>query len=303
MPNPFSMLLEFLQQKNVHTSLAEVIIELSRAAEEIASSIIKTSTKKTGSTNASGEEQIAMDILANDILVRYMENPFIAAYGSEEVEGFEKTNVEGIYSVFFDPLDGSSLFDVNFSVGTIVGIYADTEVLGRTPRDQVAALYIVYGPRTSMMLTVGQGVHEFLLNDGAWELVNADVQLSGTKKYFAPGNLRAAQERSDYNELVQWYMKEQYTLRYSGGMVPDINHIFKKGSGIFMYPGMPSAPQGKLRLLYECGPMSFLMEQAGGASSNGEKSLLDVEITEYHQRSPIFLGTKSEVERCEKALN
>jgi fructose-1,6-bisphosphatase I len=99
-----------------------VIIELSRAAES-ASSIIKTSTKK-GSTNASGEEQIAMDILANDILVRYMKNPFIAAYGSEEVEGFEKVNEEGVYSVFFDPLDGSSLFDVNFSVGTIVGIYA-----------------------------------------------------------------------------------------------------------------------------------------------------------------------------------
>ena len=296
------MLLEFLQQKNVATSLAEVIVELSRAAEEIASSIIKTSTKKVGSTNASGEEQIAMDILANTILVRYMDNPFIAAYGSEEVEGFEKINEEGIYSVFFDPLDGSSLFDVNFSVGTIVGIYADKEVIGRTPRDQVAALYIVYGPRTTMMLTVGHGVHEFVLNDGVWELSNADVQLSGTKKYFAPGNLRAAQERSDYNELVQWYMKEQYTLRYSGGMVPDINHIFKKGSGIFMYPGMPSAPHGKLRLLYECGPMSFLMEQAGGASSDGNKSIMDVEITEYHQRSPIFLGTKGEVERCEKML-
>lgn len=297
------MLLEFLQKKNVPTSLMEVIIELSHAAEEIASSIIQTSTKKAGSTNASGEEQIAMDILANDILVRYMDNPYIGAYGSEEVEGFEKANEEGIYSVFFDPLDGSSLFDVNFSVGTIVGIYADTEVLGRTPRDQVAALYIVYGPRTTMMLTVGQGVHEFLLTDEGWEVLNDDVQLSGTKKYFAPGNLRAAQERNDYNELVQWYMKEQYTLRYSGGMVPDINHIFKKGSGIFMYPGMPSAPHGKLRLLYECGPMSFLMEQAGGASSDGNKSIMDLEITEYHQRSPIFLGTKGEVKRCEEMLS
>lgn len=303
LPNPFSMLFEFLQQKNVHASLAEVIVEIGRAAEEIASSIIQTSSKKAGSTNASGEEQIAMDILANDILVRYMSNPYIGAYGSEEVEGFEKVNEEGIYSVFFDPLDGSSLFDVNFSVGTIVGIYAGTEVLGHTPSEQVAALYIVYGPRTTMMLTVGQGVHEFLLTDGVWEVANDDVQLSGTKKYFAPGNLRAAQERADYNELVQWYMKEQYTLRYSGGMVPDINHIFKKGSGIFMYPGMPSAPNGKLRLLYECGPMSFLMEQAGGASSDGEKSVLDVEITEYHQRSPIFLGTKGEVARCEEMLS
>ncbi|MEK9159482.1 MAG: class 1 fructose-bisphosphatase [Patescibacteria group bacterium] len=298
------MLLEFLQKKNVDLSLAEVIVELGRAAEEIASSIIQASTKKAGSTNASGEEQIAMDILANDILVRTVSgNPYIGGYGSEEIDGFEKGHEEGIYSVFFDPLDGSSLFDVNFSVGTIVGIYAGNEVLGKTPRGQVAALYTVYGPRTTMMLTVGQGVHEFLLTDAGWELLNEEVQLSGTKKYFAPGNLRAAQERGDYLQLVNWYMSEQYTLRYSGGMVPDINHIFKKGSGIFMYPGMPSAPQGKLRLLYECGPMAFLMEQAGGASSDGTKSIMDVEISEYHQRSPIFLGTKNEVARCEKALN
>jgi sedoheptulose-bisphosphatase len=129
------------------------------------------------------------------------------------------------------------------------------------------------------------------------------VQLSGTKKYFAPGNLRAAQERSDYNELVQWYMKEQYTLRYSGGMVPDINHMLKKGSGVFMYPGMPSAPDGKLRLLYECGPMAYLMEQAGGVSSNGERSILDILIHTLTQKTPVFLGTKGEVEKCVNALH
>ncbi len=297
------LLLEFLQKKNVQTSLAELLVELGRAAEEISTSIIHASTKKAGSTNASGEEQIAMDILANDILVRYVKtNPYVAGYCSEEIDGFEKAGEEGLYSVFFDPLDGSSLFDVNFSVGTIIGIYEGTDIIGRTPRGQVAALYTVYGPRTTMMLTVGQGVHEFLLTEEGWELLNDDVQLSGNKKYFAPGNLRATQEREDYMRLVNEYMKEQYTLRYSGGMVPDINHIFKKGSGIFMYPGMPSAPEGKLRLLYECGPMAFLMEQAGGASSNGEGSILDIEICEYHQRSPIFLGKKEEVTRCENAL-
>lgn len=296
-------LLEFLNQKNIHTSLAELIVELGRAAQEISHKIIQASTKKAGSTNASGEEQIAMDVLANDILLRYVKtNPFVAAYGSEEIDGLEGASEEGIYSVFFDPLDGSSLFDVNFSVGTIVGIYEGADVIGRTPRGQAAALYTVYGPRTTMMLTVGQGVHEFLLTDEGWQLATEEVKIHHGKKYFAPGNLRATQERSDYLDLVNWYMKEQYTLRYSGGMVPDINHIFKKGSGVFMYPGMPSAPEGKLRLLYECGPMSFLMEQAGGASSNGEKSILDVEIQSLHQRSPIFLGVKEEVERCEKAL-
>jgi fructose-1,6-bisphosphatase I len=296
-------LLEFLNQKNLHTSLVELLVELSRAAEEISTSIIHASTKKAGSINASGEEQIAMDILANDILVRTVKtNPFVVGYCSEEIDGYEQASEEGLYSVFFDPLDGSSLFDTNFSVGTIIGIYEGAEVLGRTPRGQVAALYTVYGPRTTMMLTVGQGVHEFLLTEEGWELATEQVELRGTKKYFAPGNLRAAHERKDYLELVNTYIQEQYTLRYSGGMVPDLNHIFKKGSGIFMYPGMPSAPEGKLRLLYECGPMAFLVEQAGGASSDGKGSILDTEIRDYHQRSPVFLGTQTEVEKCVMAL-
>lgn len=296
-------LLEFLNQKKVHTSLLELLVELATAAGEISSNIIQASTKKAGSTNASGEEQIAMDILANDILVRTVKtNPYVLAYGSEEVEELGQGMEDGLYSVFFDPLDGSSLFDVNFAVGTIIGIYEGADVIGRTPRGQVAALYTMYGPRTTMMLSVGQGVHEFLLTEGGWELLTEEVKVTKGKKYFAPGNLRAAQERSDYLELVNWYMKEQYTLRYSGGMVPDLNHIFKKGTGVFMYPGMPSAPEGKLRLLYECGPMSYLMEQAGGASSNGEKSILDLGINELHQRTPIFIGVKEEVERSTKAL-
>ena len=119
----------------------------------------------------------------------------------------------------------------------------------------------------------------------------------------APGNLRATAEREDYFDLVARYIKEKYTLRYSGGMVPDVHHLLKKGAGVFLYPGMPSAPDGKLRMLYECGPMAYLVEQAGGASSNGECSILDVPLTGLTQRSPIFLGEKSEVERCVKALN
>lgn len=297
------MLLEFLNSKNIQTSLTELLVELSEAAAEISSTIIQASTKKAGSTNASGEEQIAMDILANDILVRTVKtNPYVVAYGSEEVDELGKASDTGLYSVFFDPLDGSSLFDVNFAVGTIIGIYEGADVIGRTPRGQVAALYTMYGPRTTMVLSVGQGTHEFLLTEAGWELLTEEIKVANGKKYFAPGNLRAAQERADYLELVNWYMKEQYTLRYSGGMVPDLNHIFKKGTGVFIYPGMPSAPEGKLRLLYECGPMAYLMEQAGGASSNGVQSILDTEIKTLHQRTPIFIGVKEEVERSTKAL-
>jgi fructose-1,6-bisphosphatase I len=276
---------------------------IERAIEEISGTIIHESTGKAGTKNSFGEEQIAMDVEADKIMARYLStNPYVAAYCSEEMDAMGKGTEGGIYSVFHDPIDGSSLFDVNFAVGTIVGIYEGADVMGRTPREQVAALYAVYGPRTTLVLSVGQGVHEFLLTTEGWELQPEALAMRGDKKYFAPGNLRATAEREDYLKLVNWYIKEKYTLRYSGGMVPDVHHMFKKGSGVFIYPGMPSAPEGKLRILYECGPMAYLMEQAGGASSNGEVSILDVKITGLTQRTPIYLGTPEEVKRVESFL-
>ncbi len=297
------MLFDFLQKKGASQELAERLVELARSIEEISGTIIHESTGKAGTQNAFGEEQIAMDVEADAILARTLStNPYVAAYCSEEMEGMGKGMEGGLFSVFHDPLDGSSLFDVNFAVGTIIGVYAGAEIMGRTPREQVAALYAVYGPRTTLMLSVGKGVHEFLLTETGWELQTEEIQMKGSKKYFAPGNLRATAERADYLDLVNWYVKEQYTLRYSGGMVPDVNHMLKKGSGIFIYPGMPSAPDGKLRILYECGPMAYLLEQAGGASSNGVRSILDVEITGLTQRTPIYLGTPEEVKRVESFL-
>lgn len=306
------MLFDFLQEQGAPSELAELMVELGRAVEEISGSIIHESTGKAGTQNSFGEEQIAMDVEADAIMARYLStNPYVAAYCSEEMDAMGKGMAGGRYSVFHDPLDGSSLFDVNFSVGTIIGIFEGAEVMGRTPREQVAALYAVYGPRTTVVLSVGKGVHEFLLTENGWEHQGELVMKAGTeakpvKKYFAPGNLRATAEREDYLEAINWYIKEQYTLRYSGGMVPDVNHMLKKGSGVFMYPGMPSAPQGKLRVLYECGPMAYLVEQAGGASSTGAsegaQSILDVKITGLTQRSPIFLGTPEEVKRVTSFL-
>lgn len=304
------MIYDLLISKGASHELAELLVELGRAIEEISRAIIHQSTAKAGSQNVYGEEQIAMDVAADEIMTRYLKtNPYVAAYCSEEQDGLQEATQGGVYSVFHDPLDGSSLFDVNFSVGTIIGIYKGAEVLGRTPREQVAALYAIYGSRTTVMLSVGQGVMEFLLTAEGWEAVTEEVAVASGesagkgKAYFAPGNLRATAERQDYFELVTWYIKEKYTLRYSGGMVPDINHILKKGSGIFMYPGMPSAPDGKLRLMYECGPMAYLMEQAGGASSDGRGSILDVRIESLTQKTPVFLGTPEEVLRATEALS
>lgn len=296
-------MIQFFQKKGASTELAELLVTLLDAAAEIASSVVVTSTGKAGSHNSFGEEQIAMDVAAEHLIEsRLRACPFVAAFCSEELDALQKVHADGRFSVFYDPLDGSSLFDANFSVGTIVGIFEGAEVLGRTCREQVAAFYAMYGPRTTVMCTVGSGVFELTLLDGVWVVSAPEVQLRGDKKYFAPGNLRATADRPDYFALVTDLMKEQYTLRYTGGMVPDINHIFKKGSGIFMYPGTPKEPQGKLRLLYECGPMAMLMEQAGGAASTGEQAVLDLPITDYTQRTPILIGQKEDVERAVKAL-
>ena len=120
---------------------------------------------------------------------------------------------------------------------------------------------------------------------------------------FAPGNLRATKFREDYVKLMDYWMREQYTLRYSGGMVPDINQILLKGKGVFTYPAYEETPQGKLRLLFECNPMSLLMEQAGGKSTDGEgKRVLEKELTEISQRTPILVGAKGEVEKAEEYL-
>jgi fructose-1,6-bisphosphatase len=115
---------------------------------------------------------------------------------------------------------------------------------------------------------------------------------------FAPGNLRACSERKEYMDLMNFWCMEKYTLRYSGGMVPDINQILLKGKGIFSYPGYSEAPNGKLRLLFECAPMSYLMEQAGGAGSDGKIRILEKKVENIDQRTPIFIGSKAEVDRC-----
>ncbi len=297
------MIQDFFQTRQLNPDLATLLLTLLGAIERISATIIHESTGKSGTKNAYGEEQIAMDVEADRIMNEALRGcSLVGAYSSEEQDGLQLTNPAGLYSVFHDPLDGSSLFDVNFSVGTIVGIYKGLDVLGRTPREQLAAFYALYGPKTTLMLSFGEGVHEFLLTERGWELVDDKIEMREGKAYFAPGNLRATAERQDYFELVSWYIKSKYTLRYSGGMVPDLNHVLKKGSGIFMYPGMPSAPQGKLRLMYECGPMAFLVEQAGGASSNGRESVLDMKIESLTQKTPVFLGLSEEVERATKAL-
>jgi len=253
---------------------------------------------KTDKTNYSGDQQLEMDVLA-DVIVHdtLLECKVVSILASEERK--EEIIMNGDkYCVAYDPLDGSSLIDANFAIGTIFGVFPGTHMLGRTGREMVASVFGVYGPRTTVVLTVGTGVYEFILQDDGFIFSKENIRIDSRGKYFAPGNLRACKSNPGYKKLVEYWLENQYTLRYSGGMVPDINHIFVKGEGVFAYPRSKENIDGKLRLLYECAPMAFIVEQAGGKASNGHTAILDLPINGLHQKTPIFIGSSSEVDRA-----
>ncbi len=288
---------DYLDQMGIDLELKSVLISIKEAVKKIAKVVATAEGGKAGTKNVYGEEQLALDVLSDRIFMESLkENPHIGLIASEE-QDTEKKIGEGAYGVAYDPLDGSSLVDVNLSVGTIFGIYKTNTFIGRKGDEMLAAGFALYGPRTTLMLGYKDRVMEFVLQDNKFFLSRKDLKV-GSGKMFAPGNLRATLSRPDYINLMLYWMKEQYTLRYSGGMVPDINQILIKGKGIFAYPGYPEKPDGKLRLLFECAPMSYLMERADGASSDGKMRILDKVVTKVDQRTPILIGSKEEVARA-----
>jgi fructose-1,6-bisphosphatase I len=213
-----------------------------------------------------------------------------------------KANEDGLYSVAYDPLDGSSLVDVNLAVGTIVSIYKGCEVL-QEGRNQVCAMYILYGPRVSLVYSVGNGVYEFTMNNlMEFTLTRENVRMKPSGDIYSPGGLR-----NKYSPEVENYVRSLEAkgakLRYSGGFVPDINQVLMKGKGLFMYPALNGSPNGKLRLLFELNPMAFLIENAGGAATDGKQRILDIKPESLDQRAPIFIGCTDDVNKAMDFIN
>ena len=301
---------EHLKTFGTEDHLQQVIMSCAQGVYEIAA-LVHTGAALgyAGSQNIFGEQQLKLDVASNDILLKVLGEQSLVDYvASEEMDDEQHLHVSnteeggaqssGVFSVAFDPLDGSSLVDVNFAVGTIIAIYPKGSFIGKKPGEMHAAVIAVYGPRTTLFVAVkGKGTHQYLLTDGGFMLQKEALKIADEGKYFAPGNLRACVKNPAYKQLVDHWLTEQYTLRYSGGMVPDINHILLKGKGVFTYPGYMDEPNGKLRLLYECGTMTFAIIEAGGIGSDGKMSLLDKRVEALDQRSPIFAGSKKEVEK------
>jgi fructose-1,6-bisphosphatase I len=294
----------YLRESGVDRDLTRIICELANASKYIINAIRTGDLGVAGTSNLYGEQQLALDVLSDRIIQkRLIHSGVVANIASEEMDEIIQVTVptNGRYSVAFDPLDGSSLVDVNLAVGTIVSIYEGDNLL-QPGRNQVAALYILYGPRTTMVVSTGNGVHEFAMNLlMEFDLVQENIKLAGPAKIYAPGGARN-KFSTGVEKFVQHLENSGAKLRYSGGFVPDINQVLIKGGGVFMYPHLADAPEGKLRLLFELNPMAFLVEQAGGMASSGKQRILDIEPEGPDQRAPAFIGTPEVVELAEKYI-
>ncbi|PLX83407.1 MAG: class 1 fructose-bisphosphatase [Desulfuromonas sp.] len=289
-----------LRERDEDRDLTRVICELATASRYVIHSIRTGELGVAGTSNLYGETQLALDVLSDRILQKRMKySGVVAKIASEEIDEVICVNPDGKYSIVYDPLDGSSLVDVNLAVGTIVGIYEGQEPLSAGNK-LVAALYILYGPRCTLVYSTGNGVHEFAMNAlMEYTLVQENVQMAPSGTIYSPGGQRN-QYTPGVEKFVSYLEEKGSKLRYSGGFVPDINQVLIKGQGLFMYPHLKNAPRGKLRLLYELNPMAFLIEQAGGAASNGRQRILDIEPEGIDHREPIFIGSKEDVARAEK---
>ncbi len=269
--------------------------------------------------NIQGEVQKKLDIISNEILLEANEwGGHLAAMASEEMESVHlipNRYPKGEYMLLFDPLDGSSNIDVNVSIGTIFSVLKAPEGMSKpTEADfmqagnkQVAAGYAIYGPQTVFVLTTGNGVNCFTLDRelGSWVLTHRNMTIPPTTKEFA---INASNARHWYPP-VQRYINEMlagktgprgenFNMRWIASMVADVHRIMSRG-GIFMYPAdtRDTSVPGKRRLMYEANPMAFIVEQAGGAATDGKMRIMDIQPQKLHQRVPVFLGSKNEVER------
>ncbi|XP_020694759.1 sedoheptulose-1,7-bisphosphatase, chloroplastic [Dendrobium catenatum] len=297
---------EFLNKATPDKNLIRLLVCMGEALRTISFKVKTASCGGTACVNTFGDEQLAVDVLADKLLFESLRYSHVCKYAcSEELPELQDMEgpAEGGFSVAFDPLDGSSIVDTNFTVGTIFGVWPGDKLTGVTGRDQVAAAMGIYGPRTTYVIAVKDipGTHEFLLLDeGKWQHVK-DTTTIGEGKMFSPGNLRATFDNPDYDKLINYYVRAKYTLRYTGGMVPDVNQIIVKEKGIFTNVTSPSA-KAKLRLLFEVAPLGFLIEKAGGHSSDGFQSVLDKVINTLDERTQVAYGSKNEIIRFEETL-
>ena len=277
-----------------------------------------------GAVNVQGEEQMKLDVFADQVLINVLKNSSdCAGIASEENDNFvafdDEHSKNSKYVVLFDPLDGSSNIDVNASIGTIFCIYKRVSPLGQVcteadflqkGRNIMAAGYVIYGSSTMLVYATRLGVNGFTLEPSIGEfcLSHKDMKCPEKGKIYSINQGNWSKYDNHIRNYLNFCMESDqetsrpYSHRYIGSMVADMHRTLIKG-GIFLYPADKSNANGKLRLLYECNPMSYLIEMAGGMSTNGHDSILNLQPTELHQRVPVFIGSKQMVEQLQNMLS
>jgi fructose-1,6-bisphosphatase I len=270
----------------------------------------------TGETNVQGESVKKMDIYANDVFISvFKQSGLVCRLASEEMEKpyyIPENCPIGRYTLLYDPIDGSSNVDINLNVGSIFSLrQQEGDDLDGKAQDlltdgdrQIGAGYILYGPSTVLVYTLGKGVHSFILDPSLGEFILADENITIPQH----GSVYSVNEGNywQWDESIREYIRyvhrhDGYTSRYSGALVGDFHRILLQG-GVFLYPGTDKNPLGKLRLLYESAPLAFLAEQAGGAASTGRERILSYVPTEIHQRTPLVIGSVEDVQLVESFI-
>jgi len=302
----YDTLEEVLAKSLKDKKMQGLVMELLGACVNITDALRVNLVTVNDSSNSFGDTQLTVDVIADDLLWDLAKtSKLVMEASSEEAPEIVKCNPDGQYVLCWDPLDGSSIVDNNWAVGTIVGVWdKKTGLIGATGRDQVMSLVVLYGPRTTCFMTLDDGVYEFTLGPGnQWICSREKIMIKEESKIFAPANMRAAQEVEGYQKLLDYYMQNKYTLRYSGGLVPDVCQQFTKLQGIFTNPTSKASP-AKLRLAFEAAPFGRLVEMAGGKTSDGVSgnSVLDLRIEAVDQRCALAIGSAKEVDRFNKMV-
>lgn len=280
------------------SEIQEILLTLADGATQISSLFHPENRKYVGTTNSTGDLQVQMDVAADNLFFNlFKQKNNVRSFASEEREDITSLNLHASYSISIDPLDGSSLVDVNLSVGTILGIWRGEILTGTL----VGAAYIVYGPTTLFIYSTGNGVHEFMLQGNNFVLVQENLRMKEKGNIYSVGGLRT-QWLPAHKAYIESLEQEGYKLRYSGGLVPDFHQILLKKGGVFTYPTLSDAPSGKLRMLFELYPFAFIVEQAGGSATNGLVRILDIPLIKVHQKDGIYVGSTLEVEKAARFL-
>jgi len=270
----------------------EIIESIKKSTIEIQKIIAQGDMGKSEEQNSTGDTQLKLDIISDKVIENnFKELKSVKQIVSEEQEHIVDICDKGEYLIAYDPLDGSSLVDVNLSVGSIYGIYKNDF----TGNNIVASIYVVFGPRIEMVICDGETVKLYRMKNEDFYYVK-DIQMNESGNLNSPGSTQQCWY-PHHKEMINKMFEENYELTYSGGMVPDLHHILVRGGGLFSYPGASDKPEGKLRQLFEVFPYAHIFETAGGGATNGTARVLEIETRHIHDTSPCFFGSTSEINR------